>query len=399
MSLPIVMGPTGLQPQSPTDLNTQITAAATALVPDITTTLPGSLIEDLSSTGTGVAVVCDQLVVESVNNVTPIGANQFVLGNLGQIYGVTPGVPTNTSVYVTFTGTVGFVINPGFTVSDGTYAYIVQDGGIVETGGSSAPLYCLAALSGTWAVPANTVTTIVTSLPTGITLTCTNTNTGTPGTGAESTDSYRARVLQAGQVVVQGSPTATKSLIQAVSGVQARLVSIQTGATTGTWKIIVGGGDPYAVSYAIYRGVGDISVLTGSLTTSRNITTNIQDYPDVYSVVFVNPPLQTVTIAVTWNTIATNFISASSVAAAVQPALVSYINSIPVGNPINLFELQATFQEATATLIPTALLTRMVFDVYINGVLTNPTTGTGVIAGDSESYFYATTGGITVTQG
>ncbi len=397
MTLPIVMTSTGLQPQSPTDLQTQIISEATALVPDLTTVLPGSLIEDLSSTGTGVAVVCDQAVVEAVNNVTPLGANQFILNAQGQIYGVQQGLPTNTSVYVVFTGTVGFVINPGFTVSDGTYQYTVQDGGIIQTGGTSAALYCVAVQSGSWAVPVNTVTTLITSVPTGITLSVTNPNTGTPGTTAESVDSYRARVMQAGMSVSNGMTTTTKSLIQNVSGVQARLVSVQQASSQ--WKIIAGGGDPYAVAYAIFKGMGDISVLTGSLTGSRNVTVNIQDYPDTYSVVFVNPPLQTVTISCTWNTIASNYISSTAVAAAVQPALVSYINSISVGNPINQFELQATFQEATATLIPTALLTRMVFDVYINGVLTPPTSGTGVIAGDPESYFYATTGGITVTQG
>lgn len=397
MTLPIVMTPTGLQPQSPTDLNAQIIAAAAALVPDLTTVLPGSLIEDLSSTGTGIAVVCDQAVVESINNVTPVGANQFVLGNLGQIYGVTPNTPTNTSVYVTFTGPIGFVINPGFIVSDGTYSYVVQDGGVIESSGSSAPLYCVATQTGTWAVLPSTVTTIITSLPTGITLTCTNVTSGTPGVGAESTASYRARVMQAGQSISNGMTTATKSLVQAVSGVQSRLVSIQQEASL--WKVIVGGGDPYAVAYAIFRGMGDISVLTGHTAGGQNISVSIQDFPDTYSVLFVNPPQQTVTMSVTWNTASANFVDPAAMAAAAQPALVSYINSITVGNPINLFELQAAFQASTNNVIPTALLTRMVFDVYINGTLVAPTSGTGIIAGDSESYFYATAAGITINQG
>src|SRR5690606_35933581 len=128
-----------------------------------------------------------------VNNVTPRGANEFVLGNLGQIYGVQPGLSANASVYVVFSGTVGFVINPGFTVSDGSHQYVVQDGGIVESAGQSAPLYCVSNQSGTWDIPANTVTALITSVPSPTTLTCTNPSPGTPSTGPESVESYRSR--------------------------------------------------------------------------------------------------------------------------------------------------------------------------------------------------------------
>jgi len=80
-------------------------------------------------------------------------------------------------------------------------------------------------------------------------------------------------------------------------------------------------------------------------------------------------------------------------------ALVQYINSIPVGAPMNLFELQNAFQIATANVLQTAYLTRMVFSVYINSTLTPPASGTGVIAGDPESYFLTDSTLITITQG
>ncbi len=131
----------------------------------------------------------------------------------------------------------------------------------------------------------------------------------------------------------------------------------------------------------------------------RNITPNIFDYPDTYTIPYVLPPSQTVTMVITWNTSSAGFVSATAVAAAVQPAIVTYVTTLPVGSPMNLFELQAVFQVAVSTLLNGNLLTRMVFAVSINGVGVLPQTGTGIIAGDPESYFSATTAGIVVNQG
>ena len=84
---------------------------------------------------------------------------------------------------------------------------------------------------------------------------------------------------------------------------------------------------------------------------------------------------------------------------AVQPAIATYINSIPVGQPINELDMIAVFQAATAALVPTALLTRLVFVVSINGITTSPESGTYIIDGDPESFFECPQSNITVTQG
>jgi hypothetical protein len=116
---------------------------------------------------------------------------------MGNMVGVQQGLSSNTSVYVIFTGPSGWPISPGFTVSDGTYQYAVQDGGIIGTGGTTLPLFCLATVGGIWPVPANTVQTVATSLPPSITITVTNPQPGTPGSGPESEVDYRQQVLEA----------------------------------------------------------------------------------------------------------------------------------------------------------------------------------------------------------
>jgi hypothetical protein len=145
---------------------------------------------------------------------------------------------------------------------------------------------------------------------------------------------------------------------------------------------------------------GTYTAYTGLITPNlRNITVSIDDFPDEYTITYVNPPLQTVGMAVTWNTIATNFIAPAAVAQLASPALAEYINSIYVGQPINVLELQNVFQLAVASVVPTTLLSRLIFSVTINGNIVAPDAGTGLIYGDPQSYFETTSSLITVVQG
>lgn len=469
--LPLVMDASGPQPRPPLDIWTTLLANVAATNPGYTANLPGVLIEDISSTDVAAVALCDAAFVELVNSVTPYGANPFLLQQLGTLFGIQPGAASNTSVYVVFYGTVGFLIAEGFTVSDGTYQYVVQSGGIIGSSGETLPLYCVATQEGSWAVPSGTVQELITSVPSTITLTCNNPETGTPGGDKETVSAFRARVLEAYLASSQGMPRYLRTLVKNIPGVQARLVSVLQIPGSG-WEIIVGGGDSYQVAYAIFTALFNVTDLQGSqllisgitqanpavvtttldhqLTTGsviqiedvlgmtevnnidltatvisattfsigvdstgygayvsggvitpnpRNITVNINDYPDVYQITYVNPPQQAVAITVTWNTISTNFVSPVVIAQLAVPALVDYVNSVIVGQPINVFDMDKVFQEAVASVLPTQLLTRLVFEVSINGVGVSPTSGTGIIAGDPESYFLTNSGAITVVQG
>lgn len=481
--IPVVVTAAGAQPTPPAVLLATLLAGVSAIVPGYTANLPGSLIEDVSSTEVGGLAMIDGARVELLNSLTPLGSNAFLTSQQGQIYigpGSAPAVPTNTSVDVVFQAVdaddnplQGQIITIGFTVTDGTYQYVVQDGGVTGSDGFTPPLFSQATIAGTWAVPTNTVTVLVSTAPPGVVLTCTNPEAGVSGGPAETEEEYRARVIQAGQAITQGSVTMLKTLVGQVEGVQQRLISVRQ-QSSGFWEVIVGGGDPYEVAGAIFDSGLNIAGLVGSTlavtnitqhnpgvvttnlnhgyatgqtgvemtgivgmtplngvalppitvlspttfsiginTTSmpayisggvvtpnlRNLTVSINDYPDIYTIPVVNPPQQTVAITVTWNTSSPNFVSSASVAQLGNPALVAYVNSIPVGAPMNLYELQTTFQAAIASVLPPALLTRMVFAVSINGVGVVPVSGTGVIAGDPESYFQTSSASVVISQG
>lgn len=467
-TLPTVITASGLQPIPPETLRSQLVNAVAEVRPGYTSTLPGSLIEDIASTDVFAIAQMDQFRIDLVNSLTPFGANPFLLNALGQIYGVDVGQAANTSVFVQFSGTPGFVIAKGFRLSDGSHQYIVQDGGIIGADGDSGLIYCLAANTGIWAVPAGTVTQLITSVPTEITLTVDNPETGIPGTGEETQESYRARVLQAGLAASQGMSRYLKTLLGRVPGVQPRLVSVVQQASG--WSIIVGGGDPYQVAYAIFRSVFDLPDLVGSeigvtgfteanpgvVTTdlnhgyttgdevtitgcdpagfddtytvtvtglktfsvgvdttgfgtyvgggvctpnTRNIVVTVIDHPDEYQIPYISPPQQVVEMVVTWNTTSPNVVSESAMAQLAVPALVEYVNAIPAGKAMNLFVLESVFQDAVASVLPPDLLTRMIFAVSIDGVGVSPDAGTGIIAGDPQSFLFAVEAGIVVARG
>jgi hypothetical protein len=481
-TFPIVMSTTGYIPQAPSSLQQQLIANVSATNPGFTATLPGSLIEDVTSTDVFAMLQMDSSIAEIIASVSPFTANPFLSLQLGNVYGTQPQAATNTSVFVQFTdtsGQAGFFVPNGFTVSDGTNQYIVQDGSSIGTGGVGPLVLAICTVAGSsFAVPANTVTQIVTALPSpSIVLTVTNPQPGTPAATAETQESFQSRTLQAGLAASQGMTRFLKTLVQNVPGVQPNLVSARLVEVNSLnfWEIIVGGsGDPFAIGAAIFQSMFDLPDLIGSImgvsgasnanpgviTTNlnhgyqtgqevtfsgmtggewpslngttraatvltettfsipidttvfgtytgggtlspnfRNITVGIQDYPDTYNITFVNPPQQTVDVSITWNTSGTSFVNPASVSQLAIPAIVTYINSIAVGQPINVMVMNTTFQSAIASLIPAQLLTVLIFGVSINGVGVAPISGTFEIVGDPESFFFCTPANITIEQG
>jgi len=114
---------------------------------------------------------------------------------------------------------------------------------------------------------------------------------------------------------------------------------------------------------------------------------------------FVVPPQQTVGITVTWNTTSTNFVSNAAISQLAQPQLVTYINSLVTGQPINLLAMEQTFQNAIASILPSQLLTSLTFAVTVNGTSVSPSIGTEIIPGDPESYFSTSAENVNIVQG
>ncbi len=387
----------GPQPTPPATLRAAIEQAVAAIVPGYTADLPGTLIEDLLSTEMGALVTADQARVDAINNAIPITAAPYFLCQLGNQFGIAQGVGSNTSADVVFIGPVAFVIPAGTLVSDGTYQYQLQQGVVIGSNGQSAAVTVIATQSGIWTPLAKTITTMVTQFS-GYTITVNNPEQGTPGTGPQTVESYRRQVVRRYQMPAQALPDYVTGLLQALPGVNHQWVKVRQ-VPTG-WEVICGGGDIYAVAYAIYQGVGDLSTLAGSsISASRNIIASIISGPNTYSVTYVNPPAQTLTGQVAWNTNLPNFTQVAQVNQLGQQAITAYFNSIQVGDPINLNVATEQFLQAVSGLIPQANLTALSFTLQINDATVEPETGTEIIASDPESYFSVAANAIQVQKG
>lgn len=400
--LPIIMTSAGAQPTPPKTLLSTLISNVAQKVPGYTANLPAGLITDLASTATGALALIDQARVDLINSVSPYGANEALLLQLGSIYGVTAGSGSNTSVYIVFNGPAGFVIPKGFVVSDGNFQYSVQTNTIIPSSGQSTPVYCLATSPGTWAVPEGSVTEIITSVPASQPVTCTNPTAGLPGSDKQDIASYRAQVLQSGMFAVQGTPDCTVAALKNVEGTKDNLISYRQ-VQTDKWVVIVGGGDPYEVGYAIYQSVPDISRLTNDVVNPSGAavdkrTIQITVWPDVYDVPYVEPVSQNAQVFIEWNTVSTAYVDPAGVKNAVSQNIVDYINGIPVGQPINIFEIQDIFLRSVSALVPPTLVSMINIEMGINGSIAPPDAGTNLVYGDTYKYFSTSAALIQVTK-
>ncbi|WP_080761637.1 baseplate J/gp47 family protein [Aeromonas hydrophila] len=400
--LPIIMTTAGAQPTPPKTLLENLINKVAEKVPGYTANLPAGLITDLASTATGAVALLDQTRVDLINSCSPYGANIPLLMQLGNIYGVQQGEGTNTSVYVVFSGLPGFSIPKGFTVSDGNHQYYVVHDAVIPTSGQTEPLYCLATSEGSWAVPEGTVSQVITSVPKSQEITCTNLTPGIPGTGEQSYSSYRAQVMQAGMYGVQGTPDCFRTELEKVTGVKANLLSFRQGSL-GKWVAVVGGGDPHEVAYAIYKAVPDISVLTNDVNNPsgnpvEKKSVDISVYPDTYTLPFVVPSSQNVSAFITWNTASTTYIDPTGISNAVRQPVADYINSIAVGKPINLYQIQEIFLTEVKDLVPASLISMIEVQIGINGSIKPPDENSSLVYGDTYAYFSTSASQIQVNQ-
>lgn len=146
-----------------------------------------------------------------------------------------------------------------------------------------------------------------------------------------------------------------------------------------------------------YTGGGTVTPNSG---IARNVTVNLNDYPDTYPVVYVSPLGQPAVVQLTWDTTSPNFVNDTAVAQLGAPAIANYLNSLPVGAPINLNAMGAAFTAAVIELFGgnLALISEMQWAVSISGTAVSPVVGTFLVEGDPEGYFTASASSVTITQ-
>ena len=451
-----------------TELHDEIVAAATVISPGLTTTLPGSLIEDMASTATGAALSMDQMRIDMLNSIGPNNANLALLTLQAQQYGVAfQKTAGTTTVSVVFTGTPNYLIPAGFIVSDGTYQYSLDAPVTIPSTGVTASVTCTGTVTGQWAVAIGAVTTTITSYPSDITLSVTNPTAGVAGASAESNSQFRGRVWEAGMFTLLGQPTAIRTALNNVDNVTTRLTSVVQ--TSSGWIVLCAGGESTDMATAIFGSAGDITRLQGTslnvtgitqanpgvVTTDithgfsdgqviqisgiigmtalngvnltitkidahsfsigvdtsgypawtsggvvtpnlRNQSITILDWPDSYTIPYAIPLVQTVSVMFKWATQSINYLSDTLLLSLIQDDVISYVNSIYAGQPLNINKLKNIWDNGVQNTVDMTLFTSLEVSVVVNGVLTDPDTNTNIISGDPYSYWYMESNGVTV---
>lgn len=398
VAIPLIITDAGAQPTDPSVLRQAILNGVSAISSGYTANLPGTLIEDILSTDMGALVTIDQARVDTINSLYPYSANDYILSLLGAQLGIPRGQATNANVNVVFSGSSGQVVPQGTIVSDGIGQYVSTVGAIISASGSTVPVNCVAN-SSSIVVPAlpNAVTQVLTSFPSGVTITCNNPNAGIAALPPQTSDEYRSQLMLAYAAPVASSAAFILSTVLAVTGVNPLLTAVKV-LSTG-YQVIAAGGSPQAIGYAILTASADIYNLLGSqVSATRNVTVSVVDGINTYSIVYVSPPAQVVTGSLTWTTSITNFSQASLVNATATPVVVSYLNSIPVGNPINLIEMTNVFINSVESIIQGQDISNVSISININGSSVTPISGTQLIASDPESYFSTASNALTITM-
>lgn len=288
----------------------------------------------------------DALLQLVFNNQSPLFAVGAGLDNIVAINGITREVATYSTAQVTLTGTPGTPITNGY-VTDTVFGYTWNlPPSVTIGGGGTVVVTATCAVLGAVNVPLDSITGI--GNPTSGWTSVTNAAASVPGSPVEADSQLRTR-----QGVSQERPSltpleATLAAILAVAGVTA--ATILENFTNSTDSLsnpahsisaVVAGGDPTAVATAIYGNKGPGALTNGS-TGGTLVTKNIAGKSGiVIPISFATP--QQVSIYVSMHITVFAGGTLSVIQAAIQAALVAYIDSIPLASP----------GTATTTTLPT----------------------------------------------
>lgn len=128
----------------------------------------------------------------------------------------------------------------------------------------------------------------------------------------------------------------------------------------------------------------------------RNNVVTINDWPDDYLIPFVTPLQQLVTIKFEWATESVNYLTDATIAALVSGSVISYVNGVFAGKPMNINNIKDVFLQSINSTLDMSLISTLNVVVTVNGVITNVDAGTNIISGDPYSYWFIASDGVIV---
>lgn len=296
---------------------------------------------------------CNAACIGVYNQFSPATAVGAGLASVVKINGIAKLVATNSTADLTLGGTAGLVITNG-AAGDGQNQWnlpatvtIANTGTVVATG--------TAAAAGAVTTGAHTITRILT--PTRGWNTVTNALAATPGAPVESDAALRRRQSASVALPAQTLLEAIVGNIKNLAGVLAvQPYENATGSTDSNGipahsiSIVVSGGDSVAIATIIARG----KLGCGTYGTTSETITDAYGVPDTVN--FYRPTPKRVIAAVTIHALA-GYVSTTGQAALASMA--AYVNSLPIGGDVNLYNVGAAAVLDNAALAATYKVTAL----------------------------------------
>lgn len=296
------------------------------------------------------------LISDLFNQFSYSQAQGTLLDLLGDDRGIRRKGVYKSEVTLRFTGQKGFVIPKGLAVTttsspangDKAVFYVYEEK-LIDTTTGVVDVLAYSDMSVIPQINIGDLDKIVDNIPN---LAVENIDTPTEPREQESESEYRLRVQQRLRNPKAGSIGAVLSEISNIKGVDTRLVGwrksevTSNGKTYKAFEIIVGGGDPVEIAYAIYKygGINSFLYLSNPSggESARTVSQDIKVYNQIDTYQFTRPKklLLDIKVKVPLKNVESDN---PSIQALTKDSMADYINSAQVGSLINILSLTEAF--------------------------------------------------------
>lgn len=302
--------------------------------------LPSSLQNNLIDESVVLECEMQDMISNMMNSISPTYANDFIVKELGEAFGLKMKDKQLPITTITFKGKIGVLIPEGVEVgnADGSKTFKTTESKIINASGE-ADVAALGVDYYDTPTPANSLNVMINKIANVDS--CTNKNDVTESVPAETIEQFRNRFLTRTKANRAGTIATLDNNIKAVNGVSDRLVTyVETHVrdeeqVKSVLEVIVGGGDDYEVAAALFSSVlyPDLFVSNPSgdedaRTVNLMVTFNDVEFPITYTRPKINPISFNIALSVQ-----SGFINIPSEAFTelLRPYFEKYVNNLKIG--------------------------------------------------------------------
>ena len=251
------IGNTGVIKDSPTVIRERLLNKAIEKVEGFTN-LPSGIQNNLIDESVIIENEIQDMLSNVMNSISPSYANDFIVKELGEAFGLKMKDKALPNTTITFYGLAGVVIPEGLEIGNagGSKKFITTKSDIINATGQVS-IYCEGADYYDTPTPANTLNVLLNQV---LNVTsCTNLNDAVESTPVETISEFRARFQTKAQANRSGTVATLENELKKVDGTVDRLCTykesqiLEDGVKKAVIEVVIGGGDDYKVCQLFHQ--------------------------------------------------------------------------------------------------------------------------------------------------